>query len=59
MRNIKKYNRYNPDYYQKADIDLFLDQEVKELSMMAVGYYAIMENVDIQKAKKSLNITKT
>ena len=34
----------NPDYYQKADIDLFLDQEVKELSMMAVGYYAIMEN---------------
>jgi len=34
----------SPDYYQKADTNLFLDKEIDELSMMAVGYYAIMEN---------------
>ena len=34
----------DPNYYLEADDDLFLTEEINELSMMAVGYYAIMEN---------------
>ena len=34
----------SPDYLQEAHTELFLDKEINELSMMAVGYYAIMEN---------------
>ena len=51
IRAIKDNKEYketalnqNPDFYVKADEDLNLDEEVKELSKMAVGYYAIMEN---------------
>ena len=44
----KKYKETHintsPDYFQEADTDLFLDKEINELSMMAVGYYAPMEN---------------
>ena len=34
----------DPNHYQEADTALFFDEEINELSMMAVGYYAIMEN---------------
>ena len=34
----------SPDYYQEANTDLYLEKEIDELSLMAVGYYAIMEN---------------
>ena len=34
----------DPNYYLEASDDLFLTEEINELSMMAVGYYAIMEN---------------
>ena len=51
IRAFKENKKYietplntNPDYYQEADESLFLDEEINELSMMAVGYYAIMEN---------------
>ena len=51
IRAFKENKKYietslntNPDYYQKADESLYLDEEINELSMMAVGYYAIMEN---------------
>ena len=48
LKENKKYKETHintsPDYFQEADTDLFLDKEINELSMMAVGYYAIMEN---------------
>ena len=51
IRAFKEHKHYkeillntSPDYYQEADTDLFFDEEINELSMMAVGYYAIMEN---------------
>ena len=34
----------NPDNYIKAHDDLQLDVEEKELGLMAVGYYAILES---------------
>ena len=34
----------NPDFYIKADDDLQLEVEAKELGNMAVGYYSIMES---------------
>ena len=34
----------NPDFYIKADDDLQLKVEAKELGNMAVGYYSIMES---------------
>lgn len=33
----------NPDFYIKANEDLYGDEELKELGAMAVGYYASME----------------
>ena len=51
IRAFKEHKEYketqlntDPDYYQEADTTLFFDEEINELSMMAVGYYAIMEN---------------
>ena len=51
IRALKENKEYietpidtNPNYYQKADTNLFFDEEINELSMMAVGYYAIMQN---------------
>ena len=34
----------NPDFYIKAKDDLYADIEKKELGMMAVGYYSIIES---------------
>jgi acetyl-CoA C-acetyltransferase len=52
IRALKEHKQYKeisineePDYYQQADTALFFEEEINELSMMAVGYYAIMENV--------------
>jgi acetyl-CoA C-acetyltransferase len=51
IRALKEHKQYKeisineePDYYQQADTALFFEEEINELSMMAVGYYAIMEN---------------
>jgi len=37
--------KINPNNYIKSDADLNLDIEKKELGLMAVGYYAILESV--------------
>jgi acetyl-CoA C-acetyltransferase len=34
----------DPDYYLKAESDLYLEEEIKQLSEMPVGFYAIIEN---------------
>lgn len=44
----------NPDFYIKADSDLHLQEEVEQLSKMAVGYYAIIENA--YRHRKKINI---
>ena len=44
----------NPDFYIKSDSDLHLDEEVEQLSKMAVGYYAIIENA--YRHRKKINI---
>mgnify|MGYP003335772909 FL=1 len=44
----------NPDHYLKAQSDLNLPEEIKELSHMAVGYYAILENALRHKNKNSV-----
>ena len=55
----KKYEEteltINPDRYIKAPSDLNLDVEKKELSEMAVGYYAILESAFRAKTKKTLS----
>ena len=44
----------NPDFYIKADSDLNLEEEVEQLTKMAVGYYAIIENA--YRHRKKINI---
>ena len=45
----------NPDFYIKAKDDLYADIEKKELGMMAVGYYSIIESALRAKSSKSFN----
>ena len=45
----------NPDFYIKAKDDLYADIEKKELGMMAVGYYSIIESSLRAKSSKSFN----
>ena len=33
----------NPDFYIKAEEDLYTSEEIEQLGLMAVGYYAIIE----------------
>ncbi len=44
----------NPDNYIKAEDDLTLNEEEKELGSMAVGYYAILESAFRASLKKGL-----
>ena len=45
----------NPDFYIKAKDDLYADIEKKELGMMAVGYYSIIESSLRARSSKSFN----